>query len=168
MTVVEAVEAFLTQAEWPHERLADDDPDLDVGDTPVFLTSVRSDDESWPVLIVVAGEGATHLVVQSVLPVAVAAGDEVPAMEVVTRLNDGLVNGCLELNFDDGSIRLRSSMPIRSLAPVGDDVLRAVVEELVIGNVETADWLLPALRAVIRDGIAPSLAVAAIEAGVGP
>ena len=164
MSVLDAVEAFLVRADWPYERLADDDPDLEVGDTPVFLTSVRSDDESWPVLIVVAGDGPTHLVVQSVLPVTVPAGDEVPGMEILTRLNDGLVNGCLELNFDDGTIRLRSSMPVRSLAAVADDVLGEVVEELVIGNVETADWLLPALRAVIRDGIAPSLAVAALEA----
>jgi hypothetical protein len=89
-------------------------------------------------------------------------------MEVLTRLNDGLVNGCLELNFDDGSIRLRSSMPVRSLASVGTPVLTDVVEELVIANVETADWVLPAVRAVVRDAIAPSLAVAAIESGVAP
>jgi hypothetical protein len=168
VSVVDAVEAFLTGADWPFERLASDDPDLDVGDTPVFLTSVRSDEETWPVLIVVSGDGPTHLVVQSVLPVVVPSGEEVPAMEVLTRLNDGLVNGCLELNFDDGSMRLRSSMPIRSLADVGAAVLTQVVEELVIANVETADWVLPAIRAVVRDAIAPSLAVAAIEAGVEP
>jgi hypothetical protein len=168
MIFVEAVEAFLTRSDWPHERLAGDDPDLEVGDTPVFLTSVRSNDESWPVLIVVAGDGPTHLVVQSVLPVVVPGGAEVPAMEVLTRLNDGLVNGCLELNFDDGTIRLRSSIPIRSLAAVADDVLTDVVEELVIGNVETADWLLPALRAVVNDGVAPGIAVTALEAGVAP
>lgn len=168
MTVVDAVEAFLTRADWPFERLTGDDPDLDVGDTPVFLTSVRSDGETWPVLIVVSGDGPTHLVVHSVLPVLVPSGEEVPAMEVLTRLNDGLVNGCLELNFDDGSIRLRSSMPVRSLVSVGAAVLTDVVEELVIGNVETADWVLPALRAVVTDAVAPSLAIAAIEAGIDP
>jgi hypothetical protein len=134
----------------------------------VFLTSVRSEGQTWPVLIVVSGDGPTHLVVHSVLPVVVPGGEEVPAMEVLTRLNDGLVNGCLELNFDDGSIRLRSSMPIRSLASVDTAVLTDVVEELVIGNVETADWVMPALHAVVSDAIAPSLAVAAIESGVAP
>ena len=163
-----AVEAFLHHNDWPYERLADDDPDIEIGDTPVFLTSVRSDDEVWPVVIAVAGDGPTHLVVQSIVPAVAPPGGEVPLMEVLTRLNDGLVNGCFELNFDDGTIRLRSSMPIRSLAALDASVLEAVVEELVIANVETADWALPAIRSV-RDGVlAPALAVAAVENGLDP
>lgn len=164
----EAVEAFLTHNDWPFERISDDDPDLAVGDSHVFLTSVKNDDDTWPVVIAVAGEGPTHLVVQSILPVTAPTGAEVPAMEVLTRLNDGLVDGCLELNFDDGTIRLRSSMPVRSLAAVDATVLGEVVDELVVANVEIADWLLPAIRAVVDGGIAPGLAVAALEAGVDP
>jgi hypothetical protein len=163
-----AVEAFLTHNEWPYERLADDDPDIAIGDTPVFLTSVRSDDETWPVIIAVAGDGPTHLVVQSILPAVAQPGGEVPVMEVLTRLNDGLVNGCFELNFDDGTIRLRSSMPVRSLAALDATVMEAVVEELVIANVETADWAVPAIRAVLDGALAPALAVAAVENGIDP
>ncbi len=165
-----AIAEFFETNEWPISKFNDDvDPAFTGEDTEnVSITSVRGDNGTWPVVVALVGDGPTHLVVQSILPPSAPQGNEVPTLELVARLNDGLVDGCFEMDFDDGAIRLRSSVPVLWLAGVAHDKLVALVDETVTNNVIAADHFIPAFVAVIEHGVAPGIAVVAVENDLDP
>jgi hypothetical protein len=162
--VLAAVDAFFARHDWPVERLDDGDGDL----ADVSVTSVSGEHGTWPLVVTVVGFDPEYLVVQSIVPAVAPEGDEVRVLELLTRMNDGLVEGCFELNFDDGTVRLRSSAPVSALVDVDADTLVDFVGDVVTGNVLAADRFIPALDAVISGAVAPAIAVAAVEAGFDP
>lgn len=170
--IAEAVAAFFERHDWPVDHLdADDSDNADdsgLGPERVSITSVKGEHGTWPLLVAIVGEELSYLVVQSVVPPEAPNGDEVAVLELLTRMNDGLVDGCFELNFDDGTIRLRSAVPLHSLGALDVETLTNLVGDLVTGNVTTADRFIPALEAVIDHGVAPAIAVACVEAGLDP
>jgi len=159
-SILDAIAAFFERNDWPVDHLDDFDG--------LSITSVKGDHGSWPLVVGVVGYDPEYLIVQSVVPPIAPAGDEVSTLELLTRLNDGLVAGCFELNFDDGTIRLRSSIPIGALADADPAMLVELVDELVTANVVAADRFIPAIEAVIDGGVAPAIAVALVEAGLDP
>jgi hypothetical protein len=126
----------------------------------LLLTVVQSGPFKWPVLLGALGDGPSHLVIQSILPVEARVGELIPVTELLMRLNDGLVDGAYELNFDDGSIRLRTSVPIRSLLDLDESTLAAWAGELVDANVTTVEQHLPTIVSVIHGGVDPASAAA--------
>jgi hypothetical protein len=171
--IAEAVAAFFERHEWPVDHLDTDTDssladDSGLGPERVSITSVHGEHGTWPLLVAIVGEERAYLVVQSIVPPEAPAGDEVAVLELLTRMNDGLVDGCFELNFDDGTIRLRSAIPLRSLGALDVETLTNLVGDLITGNVTTADRFIPALEAVIDHGLAPAIAVASVEAGIDP
>jgi hypothetical protein len=166
--IVEAIATFFERHEWPVQQLDADHLDDETVPGDISVTSVRGEHGTWPLVVGVVGDGPAYLVVQSIVPPVAPQGDEVAVLELITRLNDGLVAGCWELNFDDGTIRLRSSVPVSALAEVGTDVLVDLIDDLVTGNVIAADRFIPALEATIEHRLAPAIAIAAVEAGLDP
>ena len=170
--ISEAISAFFERHEWPVDHFDDVDGELGVeSDTSpdrVSITSVNGDNGTWPLVVAIVGVEAPYLVVHSIVPPVAPHGDEVRVLELLARMNDGLVDGCFELNFDDGTIRLRSAIPLRSLALLDVETLTNLVGDVVTANVATADRFIPALEAVIDGGLAPAIAVAAVEAGLDP
>ncbi len=175
--IATAIAAFFARRDWPVSRFNDDTDsaasdraysDVDRDTENVSITSVKGVNGAWPVVVALVGPGPSHLVVQSIIPCTAPLGAEVPVIELLARLNDGLVDGCFELNLDDGTIRLRSSVPVMWLAGIGADRIEQLVDVLVTNNVMVADRLLPAFAAVIEHGIAPGLAVVAVEADLDP
>jgi len=165
--IADAIAAFFERYDWPVDHL-DDDGDPELGPERVSVTSVKGEHGTWPLLVAVVGEELAYLVVQSIVPPEAPTGDEVAVLELLTRMNDGLVDGCFELNFDDGTIRLRSSIPLHSLGALDVETLTNLVGDLVTGNVTTADRFIPAMEAVIDFGLPPAIAVASVEAGLDP
>jgi hypothetical protein len=170
--ILQAVAAFFERHDWPVDHFDDDDgalgTDTDTGPDRVTITSVSGQHGTWPLVVAVVGVDLSHLVVHSIVPPVAPAGDEVAVLELLTRMNDGLVDGCFELDFDDGTIRLRSSVPLRSLAALDVLTLTNLVGEVVTANAATADRFIPALEAVIDHAVAPAIAVASVEAGLDP
>lgn len=158
--ITDAIAAFFDRNGWSVEP-------LDIIDD-AWVASVSGEHGTWPLVIALVGFDPQYLVVQSVVPPVAPDGDEVRVLELLTRINDGLVAGCFELNFDDGTIRLRSSVPVSALADVEHDVLVDFVTDVVTANVLTADKFVPALEAVIDHDVAPGIAVSAIDAGIDP
>ncbi len=172
MTIVAAIAAFFERHDWPIDHFGEDDGALgaavDTAADRVTITSVKGQHGTWPLVVSVVGADLSYLVVHSIVPPVAPFGDEVSVLELLTRMNDGLVDGCFELNFDDGTIRFRSAVPIRSLAMLDTDTLTNFVGDVITANVTTADRFIPALEAVIDHGMAPTIAVAKVEAGLDP
>ncbi len=164
-----AIAAYFAQRDWAVEHVDPDDPDGEVPEAgSVSVTSVKGVNGVWPLVVGLVGDHPPYLIVQSIVPPIATAGDEVGVLELLARLNDGLVAGCWELNFDDGTIRLRSSVPVGSLAGVDHQVLVNLVDDVVTANVVAADRFIPALEAIIDHRVAPAIAVAAVDAGLDP
>ena len=170
--IAEAIAAFFARHDWPVDHFDDVAGELggeaDTAPDRVSITSFKGDHGTWPLVVAIVGDEVPYLVVHSIVPPVAPLGDEVAVLEVLTRMNDGLVDGCFELNFDDGTIRMRSSVPLLSLVLVDVETLTNLVGNLVTSNVATADRFIPALVAVIDHGVAPAIAVAAAEMGLDP
>lgn len=170
--VSEAIAAFFERHNWPVDHFDDVAGELggesDTAPDRVSITSFKGDNGTWPLVVAIVGVEVPYLVVHSIVPPVAPMGDEVSVLELLARMNDGLVDGCFELNFDDGTIRLRSSVPLRSLGLLDVETLTNLVGNLVTSNVATADRFIPALNAVIDHAVAPAIAVAAVEAGLDP
>lgn len=171
-TISEAISAFFARHDWPVDHFDDVAGELggeaDTAPDRVSITSVKGDHGTWPLVVAIVGVEAPYLVVHSIVPPIAPHGDEVSVLELLARMNDGLVDGCFELNFDDGTIRLRSAVPLQSLALLDVETLTNLVGNIVTSNVATADRFIPALEAVIDDGLAPAIAVAGVQAGLDP
>ncbi len=165
--IADAIAAFFARHDWPVDHLDDDSP-YDLAADRVSITSVNGQHGTWPLVVSVVGIDLSYLVVHSIVPPIAPAGDEVAVLELLTRMNDGLVDGCFELNFDDGTIRLRSAVPLRSLTLLDTETLTNFVGDVITANITTADRFIPALEAVIDRGMAPAIAVAMVEAGLDP
>jgi len=170
--ISDAISAFFERHAWPVDHFDDVAGELggeaDTAPDRVSITSFKGDHGTWPLVVAIVGVEAPYLVVHSIVPPVAPNGDEVSVLELLARMNDGLVDGCFELNFDDGTIRLRSAIPLRALALLDVETLTNLVGNVVTSNVATADRFIPALEAVIDHGVAPAIAVAAVEAGLDP
>lgn len=170
--ISDAISAFFERHAWPVDHFDDVAGELggeaDTAPDRVSITSFKGDHGTWPLVVAIVGVEAPYLVVHSIVPPVAPNGDEVSVLELLARMNDGLVDGCFELNFDDGTIRLRSAIPLRALALLDVETLTNLVGNVVTSNLTTADRFIPALEAVIDHGVAPAIAVAAVEAGLDP
>jgi len=80
----------------------------------------------------------------SVAPVRVPQQRRQRMAEFVTRVNYGLLGGCLEMNFDDGKVRLRTGIDVE-----GAELVPALIRQVVYGNLIQFDYYLPGLMAVM-------------------
>ena len=105
-----------------------------------------------------AREAEAQLLFYSICPVAVQEAQLPAAAEMIARANAGLILGNFELDYDDGEIRFKTSIDVE-----GDRLTTALARRMVHANVATTDQYLPALRAVLDEGVAPAEAIARIE-----
>jgi hypothetical protein len=74
---------------------------------------------------------------------------------LITRINFELTLGGFEMDFEDGEIRFRTSMPLAS-----PDVPHEVVGHLVFSNLQTVDRFFGSLMRVIYGDSSPKVALA--------
>jgi hypothetical protein len=82
-----------------------------------------------------------------------------PAMaEFITRANYGLRIGNLEMDFDDGEVRYKSSLGFG-----GEPLTAGLIKNAIYPAVQTMDRFLPGLMSVIYAGKSPIEAIADLE-----
>lgn len=92
--------------------------------------------------------------VYSVFPLHVPEENRPAVAELATRLNYLLRYGNVEMDYDDGEVRVRTS------AAGGPDLpAMSTIAELIAANVRTTELVFPALEQVGQDGDQPINAV---------
>jgi len=147
-TPLVVLETLLRARRWPFITL----PELGDGLRVDFAgTSGR-----WTCLGLEAG---VHqgLVLISVCPVSCPPDARPRAAELCLRANQGLVFGSLELDFDTGELRLKTSVPTPD-GTLPEELCAALLD----ANLASFDRHLPALMSVLYGGAAPLDALAKI------
>jgi len=87
--------------------------------------------------------------------------DRLGAMaELVTRLNYGLLIGCLEMDYGDGEVRARHAIDVE-----GAELTRPLMRNVVAATLGVADTFVGVVRDVGEAGLSPADAVAKMVAG---
>lgn len=108
-----------------------------------------------------AKEAERQCVFYAVCPVNAPANKRQAVAEFLTRVNYGLAIGNLELDFDDGEIRYKTSLDVE-----GDRLSLALLRQLVYANLVTLDLYFPGILSVIYGNLTPAEALAQIEASL--
>jgi hypothetical protein len=95
-------------------------------------------------------EEQEQFVFYSVCPVSVPPEKRAVAAEFMTRANYGLVVGNLEMDYDDGEIRFKTSIDV-----TGASLTPAVIRQVVYGNVVMMDYYLPGLLSLLYGNESP-------------
>lgn len=103
-------------------------------------------------------EDARQAVFFSVAPEDVPDRARGRVSEYLTRVNYGLMLGNFEMDWADGEVRCRTSIPVGEGAQVEDSL-----ESIVTANVALMRRYLPGLRDVVAGEAEPSAAVARAE-----
>lgn len=126
------VVALLRSLEW----VVDADPDYPGG----MHLSPSDGDAPWPLAVVVEDE-ERRVVVYSVLPEDVPAERRGDVLQVANLANLRLDTATVDLDPDDGEVRVRSALALGEVR-LDDDQLTGLLRELLAGNLEAAsEWL---------------------------
>jgi hypothetical protein len=124
-------------------------------DAPVAVrTVVEAAGARWPVLVAVTDD--ERIVVYSILPAEVVDESGPALVELVTRINAGLILGNFEIG--DEGVRFKTSIGVSNV-PLTDQLLR----ELVYPNVVTMELYLPILAEVAGGDVRVEDAMARLE-----
>ena len=146
--MLETVIQFFEESNWAYVR-EDEEPTLQ--------SAFQGDNGEWS-CYAFPDEEQQRFTFYSVCPVQAPEDRLMTVAELITRVNYGLVMGNFELDFDDGEIRFKTSIDVE-----GDRLSLALVERMVMANVEMVDMYLPGIMQVIYSGTSPAEAVAHIE-----
>jgi hypothetical protein len=146
--MLDPVREFFLKDQWPFSQ---------VEDQPALRTSFRGQNGQWSCLVHARAD-YQQLVVYAFCPVHAPAERRPAVAEFITRANYGLVMGNLELDFEDGEIRCKTSLDV-----TGDRLTPALVKQLVYANMVVMDKYLPGLMAVIYSNASPVEAIAQVE-----
>ena len=121
---------------------------------PVVRTSFSGKNGEW-LCVAVAGAEDDHLLFLSLLPCKVPPARRPASAELLTRINYGLNQGCFEMDFEDGEVRFRTTLPLAS-----PDASPELVEHLVFTNLFAVDHFFGAIMQVLYAGVSPKDALA--------
>ena len=93
-----------------------------------------------------ARETEQQVLFYSLCPMRTADAQRAAVMELVTRINYGLVLGNFELDLSDGEVRFKTSLDLENI--VDTEVRDELIGHLVYGNLAHMERYLPALLAV--------------------
>ena len=133
---------------WPYEALVDQ---------PVLRLPFRGAAGNW-LCFAQAREDQQQFVFYSVYPVLVPSGRRNAMAELLTRANYGLVVGNFELDFEDGEVRYKTSVDVEGTA-----LSRPLVQACVYANVLMMDQYMPAIVALLAEGLEPAEALTRVE-----
>ena len=94
----------------------------------------------------------------SLFPEAVPENQRLAMAELITKINYGMIVGNLEMDFEDGELRYKTSIDVE-----GDRLSTALVKRLVYANVLTMDKYLPAITAILNQECSIDEAIAQVE-----
>jgi hypothetical protein len=113
------------------------------GPEGTFAVSFSGDDSAYPATVRV-DEATEVLAVWTVLPVEVPRDKIGAVLEAIARLNFGHVIGNLELDVDNGVVRMKTSLDFG-----GEELTDGLVANCVWANVAAVEQMLPKIREVL-------------------
>jgi hypothetical protein len=142
-----ALASWFQGQDWPIQR----------GRNPLLLrTRYKGTHGSWEVQAR-AFEDLRTVVFYSICPNRVGPSERPAVAELCARANCEMLVGNLQMDWDSGEVRLRTSLDLES------DVLSPnLINQLVAANVLQLDRLLPALSSVISGESPPATALAQV------
>lgn len=146
--ILAALQDFFTADGWPYAPLAGDD---------VLRLPFQGAAGQW-MCFAQAREAHTQFVFYSVYPALAPANRRAAMAELLTRANFGLVLGNFELDYEDGEVRFKTSVDVE-----GTSLTPPLIQACVYANVTMMDQYLPALTALLVEGLAPADALARVE-----
>lgn len=152
-TLLDALQRFMEQDNWPVEAL---------GDQAALRTVFAGANGQWTCYAQTLEE-LRQAVFYSLCPAAASPERRAPVAEYLTRANYGLVMGNFEMDFDDGTIRFKTSVDV----PEGE-LTQALARNLLYTNVLMMDRYLPGIMLVNYAGQSPVEALAHTEPSVPP
>lgn len=138
-SAIESFTEFFDKQGWSYSQ---------ANDRPVIHTGFTGDNGRWN-CVAIAGPQNEHLLFLSLLPCRATPARKVACAELLTRINFGLTHGCFEMDFEDGEVRFRTSVPLTG------DVPPELVEHLVFSNLCTVDRFFGAIMKVLYADAAP-------------
>jgi len=138
--LLDRVVSLLRSLEW----VVDADPDYPGG----MHLSPSDGDAPWPLAVVVEDDGR-RVVVYSVLPEDVPVERRADVLQVANLANLRLDTATVDLDPDDGEVRVRSALAIGEV-DLHDDQLAGLLRELLAGNLEAASEWLDNVAAVVE------------------
>lgn len=131
-------------------------------DEPGMLVLHPSDGPApWPVIALV-GEEPARVVLYSVLPDDVPEANRSAVAELLARAGYGLLSGALEIDLDDGEVRVRTGVDL-GRADHDDATLGALLDPVIALNLTLMDTIWDALQDVAAGRATPAEAAARIE-----
>lgn len=125
-------------------------------ETQMISTSCNGDNGQWRVRA--GGIRDIAVIILSRFPVNCPKAKRTACAELLTRINFGSPAVCFEMDFKDGEIFCKSSVPYDEELPEA-----ALLDKLFSFNLSTMDRYLPAIMSVIYARISPSKALADLE-----
>ncbi len=150
--ILDATLAFLTDDGWTYTQSED---------APLLWTSFAGKNGSYRCVFDLRDDSEQRgvFVFYSRCPVKVQGDKRKVVAELITRLNSRLRFNYFVMNFNDGLVSCKSSVPL------GDEPIPAkMIYRMVWNNVLAMDDHLPMLLSVTYGGAAPEQAIARIEA----
>ena len=108
--------------------------------------------------VAIVDEESERLIFLSHYPVKVPEARRGAVLELLNRANASLAVGNFELDLDTGNLRYRTSVDVEGLG-----LPDALVRNVVLCNVSTADRFFPAVAMTLYAGAAPLDALAVLE-----
>ena len=128
------VRQFLVYDEWSFHEVE--------GEFALAL-SFQGFNGSWHCVASIAEDAETFLF-YSLLSQPVPDHRKTDISEFITRANFGLLQGCFELDFDDGELRYRISAHVTRAS-----LTHELIEPIVYKNITAVDYYLPGIHAVL-------------------
>ena len=81
-----------------------------------------------------------------------------PCAELLTRINFGRTMGCFEMDYEDGEIRFKTTLPFAQ-----ESFNMENLNNLLMFNLASMDRFLPTIMSVIYAGTSPAQALTAVK-----
>ena len=146
--IYEATKQFMENDDWPYVELET----LSAIKTGFEGQTARWDCFARPI------DEDSQLLFYSLCPVAVPRAQRPAVMEYITRANYGLRVGNFEMNIDDGEVRYKTSLDLKSSDPEQE-----LIRQIIYANVLMMDQYLPGLLSVVYGDAEPLRALQAVE-----
>ena len=143
-----ALASFFSDDDWPAVF------DYDAGH---FAMRFQGTQAEWTCLAY-ALEDDKQFVFYSLAPVRSDEDHLAAVAEYIARANWGLVLGNFEMDFDEGSIRYKTSIDVE-----GADLTSELIQHVVYANIQAMDRYLPGLMLVLADGASAVQAIKHVE-----
>lgn len=146
----EAVERFFQAENWPYQEA-----DFDHG----LMLNFEGKHGTWRCYARIRDK-AGQFVFYSFAPLEVPQERYPQVLEFITRANFGMFIGNFEFNFASGTLQYRTSIDVENEE---EHLTHGLLRHLVYQNVLIMDKYLPALTAVVDEGLPPEEAIRRAE-----